>query len=336
MRKTQIVATIGPVTESEEMIASLIQAGANVLRFNTKHNVPEWHRQVMERVRHVSQRINAPVQLLLDLQGPEVRITLPHIESFPVQQGENVTFTSDAHTLDQHSVLIPQDVIESLNVGNEILLSGGACEFVVTGKTANTVTAISRLNCTVATRKTMNTPEIVLNMPSLLAKDLSYIEATADLGVEYIGLSFVRNREDIQHLRDELKQRNVQTKVVAKIENRAAINNLDEIIAVSDLLMVARGDLGVEIPFWEVPYWQKEMIRRCRNLYKPVITATQMLLSMTNFPRPTRAEVSDVANAVLDGTSFVMLSEETSAGNYPIKAVETQAKICEYYDQFTP
>jgi pyruvate kinase len=173
-------------------------------------------------------------------------------------------------------------------------------------------------------------------MPSLLAKDLSYIEATADLGVEYIGLSFVRNREDIQHLRDELKQRNVQTKVVAKIENRAAINNLDEIIAVSDLLMVARGDLGVEIPFWEVPYWQKEMIRRCRNLYKPVITATQMLLSMTNFPRPTRAEVSDVANAVLDGTSFVMLSEETSAGNYPIKAVETQAKICEYYDQFTP
>ncbi len=333
MRKTQIIATIGPATESEEQIKALLHAGADVIRFNTKHNVPAWHYEVISRVKHISESIGIPVQILLDLQGPEVRITLAG-ESFEVKFGQKVIFTCDEHSIDHNSVLIPAAVVESVNVGNQILLAGGACEFEVVEKKPNNLITRALIDCQVTTRKTMNTPDVVLDMPSILTRDIEYIEAVKSIGVEWIGLSFVRNREDITKLRHELVSRSMSSKIVAKIENRAALTNLDEIITVADALMVARGDLGVEIPFWEVPYWQKEIIRRSNNTYKPVITATQMLLSMAQFPRPTRAEVSDVANSVLDGTNFVMLSEETSIGAFPIKTVETMSMIVSYYEQF--
>jgi pyruvate kinase len=180
----------------------------------------------------------------------------------------------------------------------------------------------------------MNTPGVVLEMPSLLPKDLEYIEGAKSENIEYIALSFVRDRRDIEQLRSELVARNMNSQIVAKIENQAAIDNLAEIIASADAIMVARGDLGVEVPYYEVPHWQKFIIQECRKANKMVITATQMLLSMTQSPRPTRAEVSDVANAVYDGTSAVMLSEESASGLFPVKSVETQAQIVAYHEKF--
>jgi pyruvate kinase len=179
----------------------------------------------------------------------------------------------------------------------------------------------------------MNTPGIVLEMPALTAKDLTYLDALHRFQIEFVALSFVRSSHDVTHLRAELEKRGLHAAIIAKIENQAAIDNLDSIIEVSDGIMVARGDLGVELPFEEVPFWQKEIVRKCRSVRKPVITATQMLLSMVNNPRPSRAEVNDVANAVYDGSDAVMLSEESAQGNWPIKAVETQAKIVRFYEQ---
>jgi len=335
IKKTKIVATIGPATETEEILKELIKAGMNVARFNTKHSHPDWHNERLKRVRKVSKELDIPVATLLDLQGPEVRINLPNETPFKLNAGQTATFTSNEDSSDDNIILIPQDVIESLSVDNIVLLADGSCEFVITKKGKDYFKAEAIHECLVEHRKTMNTPGVVLDMPALTKRDFEYLDGVSPELIDFIGLSFVRDAGDVTHLRKQLEKRNIKAKIIAKIENQAAIDNLDEIIAVADVIMIARGDLGVEIPYQELTYWQKQMINKCRQAAKPVITATQMLKSMVTQPRPTRAEVSDVAHAIYDGTDAVMLSEETTIGEYPVRAVETQAAIALFNEPFT-
>ncbi len=332
---TKIVATIGPATDSEEILADLLKAGMNIARFNTKHSTPEWHDERIKRVHAASQQTGIPMGVLLDLQGPEVRIDVPGEQSFSVKQDEIVTFSSDPQSGADNLVIIPQNVIETLSVDNLVLLDDGACEFVISKKGKNYLEATVVHDCKIGHRKTMNTPGVILDMPSLTDRDMSYLDGVDLKNVDFVGLSFVRDKADIDILKAELKKRNSDAKIIAKIENQAAIDNLDEIIENSDVIMVARGDLGVEVAFQELTHWQKVMIEKCRIAAKPVITATQMLKSMVTNPRPTRAEVSDVAHAIYDGTDAVMLSEETTIGEYPVRAVEVQAKIAEYNEPLT-
>lgn len=333
MRKTQIVATIGPACDQEDCLEQMIQAGMNIARFNTKHNMPAWHQVRVEKVRNVAKKLGKEVGILLDLQGPEIRIKLLSDPSFPVQKDEFVFFTDDPASCHESKVVsIPGEVVVCIEVGHHLILEDGACEFEVVEKNAHVLKAKALDSFTVKTDKTMNTPNTELVMPSLLDKDIQFLEDLQKDNIDYIGLSFVRDKKDIDILRGELNKRNMKSKIVAKIETGLAIKNLAEIIDAADAVMVARGDLAVEIPYYQVPFWQKEIIKQCNQKGKFVITATQMMLSMMEKPRPTRAEISDVANAVYDGTNAVMLSEESAMGKYPVKTIQTQAQIVEYYD----
>jgi pyruvate kinase len=334
-KNTKIVATIGPATESKEVLAQLIKAGMNIARFNTKHSTPKWHNDRIKRVREVSEELNTPVGVLLDLQGPEVRINLPGEEAFMVEEKEIVTFTSNQESTVNKIAFIPQDVVESMSKGDLVLLDDGSCEFTIVKKGKDYFEAKALHECKVGHRKTMNTPGVILDMPSLTDRDLEYINGIDSELIDYVGLSFVRDANDIKKLKSVLEKRGAKSRIVAKVENQAAIDNLDDIIEVSDAVMIARGDLGVEVAFEQLVKWQHIMIAKCRQATKPVITATQMLKSMVDNPRPTRAEVSDVAHAIYDGTDAVMLSEETTIGEYPVRAVETQAKIAEFNEPLT-
>ncbi len=332
---TKIVATIGPATETEETLVKLIDAGMNVARFNTKHSSPQWHQERIERVKKVAKEKNASVGVLLDLQGPEIRINLPEEKPFDLTEGEICTFTFDEKNQAVKKVLIPQNVVETLQVGNMVLLDDGACELEVVEKEDSYLILKALSACTVKHRKTLNVPGITIDMPALVETDYLQLDGAKDSQlIDFVGLSFVRNSEDIEFLRQELNKRNIKAQIVAKIETQAALDNLDEIVAASDVVMIARGDLGVEVPYEELTFWQKKIIKLCHDQAKPVITATQMLKSMTDNPRPTRAEVSDVAHAIYDGTDAVMLSEETTIGRYPVKAVRTQATIAEFNEKY--
>lgn len=333
-RRTKIVNTLGPTSESEEMVTALIEAGMDFARFNTKHNEPAWHLERIQRVRKIAADMGKQIPILLDLQGPEVRITVLNGSEFPVKKGEEVIFTSLSQHDSPNAIFVPPEVISGLHAGDMISIADGTCEMKVTNRQETELRAEAMEDYIIKTRKTLNTPGVVLDMPSLLDKDIAFLEAMKDHNPEIVGLSFVRDMRDIAQLRQALAARNMSSAICAKIENKKAIENMDEIIQGSDLIMVARGDLGVELPFYEVPHWQKILIKKCKAVGKPVITATQMLLSMTQNPIPTRAEVSDVANAVYDGTTAIMTSEETAQGNYPLKTVQTQVQIIKYHEQF--
>ena len=327
---TKIVATIGPATEEEDVIKGLIEAGMNVARFNTKHSEPVWHQERIRRVRKVAGEMGVSVGILLDLQGPEIRINLPDEKPFKIKVGETVFFTDNAQLDKNNLILIPRKVINEVPVDATILLDDGFCEFIVTEKGEDYLVAQALTDSEVKHRKTMNIPGITIDMPSLIEADYKQLDGIKNDQINFVALSFVRNRADIDFLREELKKRNLTADVVSKIETQAALDNLNEIIEASDAVMIARGDLAVEVDYEELVYWQKTIIDMCRVQEKPVITATQMLKSMTDSPRPTRAEVSDVAHAIYDCTSAVMLSEETTIGKYPVKAVATQAKIADF------
>lgn len=327
---TKIVATIGPASDTVEQLERLMLAGMNVARLNTKHGTSEWHAERIDRIRTASKNVGKPIAILLDLQGPEIRIDLKDKAPFDVKSGELVHFVSSYKEGLKNQIKIPQNVIESLDVSNLVSLEDGLCELEIVEKLANQLSAKAIGDFTCRDRKTMNTPGITIDMPSLIPPDLEKLDMVQKHPVEYIALSFVRNKTDIDILREELTKRKTDASIVAKIENQSAIDNLEEIVANSDAVMVARGDLGVEIPFEQLAFQQKEIIRLCRILGKPVITATQMLKSMVESPRPTRAEVCDVANAVYDGTDAVMLSEESAMGNYPLEAVTTMRKIVQF------
>jgi pyruvate kinase len=330
---TKIVATLGPATETAEVMEKLINAGMDVARFNTKHGTPEWHLERIHRVKAVAKKLGKSVAVLLDLQGPEIRINTKDGASFDLKAGDTAKFVSTP--AGDREMNIPANVIEALQIGDTVSTDDGACEYKVIEKDETSATVQSVVDITVKHRKTMNTPGIVIDMPSLIENDLIQLDNMTDDDIDFVGLSFVRDTKDIAILRDELKKRNLHTDIVAKIENQSALDNLDEIIEASDAVMVARGDLAVEVPFEGLAHYQKMIIEKCRTAGKPVITATQMLKSMTSDPRPTRAEVSDVANAIYDGTDAVMLSEETTIGKYPVECVETQARIAAYNEPFS-
>ncbi len=330
-KKTKVVATIGPATSSESVLTEMISTGMNVARFNTKHGTPAWHKEHIERVRSVSKKMGTPVATLLDLQGPEIRVKVE--AEFDVKQHDLVTFASPEYTKSRQVVQIPQQVIEALSVNDQIILEDGACEFRVSEVQGTHIVATSLMDCTVKDSKTMNVPLTELEMPPLTEKDVTFLEAVSPSSIDFVALSFVRTQRDITLLRERLEKLRMDAHIVAKIENRAALDNIDDIIAASDAIMIARGDLGVEIPYEELIFWQKTLIEKCRAAARPVITATQMLKSMVTEPQPTRAEVSDIAHAIYDGTDAVMLSEETTIGAYPVKAVQVQAKIAQYNEQ---
>lgn len=334
-KATKIIATIGPASETEDTLEKMIRAGMNVARFNTKHGEPEWHHERIRRVRSIADRLQTPVGILIDLQGPEIRSELSGgKESFEVAVDEEIIFTSNPDIDVEKAIIVPHEVIEALKTDNIILIEDGLGSFEVTGKNGDQVTARAVEAITVKKRKTLNTPGVDINLPSLIEQDYVHLDAAQNELVDFVALSFVRTAADIEILREELKKRNLNAQIIAKIENQAALDHLDEIIAAADGVMVARGDLAVEVPFEELAHWQKVIIHKSRSMAKPVITATQMLMSMVNSPQPSRAEVSDIANAVYDGTDAVMLSDETTIGKYPVKAVATQAKIVTYTEQY--
>ncbi len=323
VRRTKIVATLGPSWDQPEEIASLLDAGVDVVRINASHGTPEIRSRWVERLRQVFASRTDSAAILLDLQGPRIRVGAL-AEPLRLEPGERVIFAPEEEAGTGEIPTTYQALANDLRPGARILLDDGLLDLEVTGIERRRVKAVVHYGGELRSHKGMNLPGIQVSAPALTEKDLEDAAQAVALGVDYIALSFVRRPEDMDQLRGLVPR---TTKLVAKIEKDTALTNLCSILDASDAIMVARGDLGVELPFEEVPLMQKQIIREASLHGKPVITATQMLESMVRAPRPTRAEASDVANAILDGTDAVMLSAETAVGEYPLEAVRAMDRI---------
>lgn len=326
MRRTQITATIGPAWDTEAGIESMLKAGVNIIRFNMKHVTKEWHDERIPLVRSVAERLGLKVAILIDLQGPEIRLETAGKQEVPFKKGDSVTFTLKPGSEREIVIPIPQ-VFQALKVGNAVLIDDGAVELTVTATTPESFTATISTDFTVKHRKSLNMPGIDIDLASMTEDDYLKLDMKNIHLVDIIALSFTRSKADVAILRAEMDKRGIKAWICAKIENQMALDHLDEIVEVSECVMVARGDLGVETPLEELAFNQKRIITMCNQKGKPVITATQMMQSMINNPRPTRAEACDVSNAVYDGTDAVMLSEESAMGKYAVRTVETMARI---------
>jgi pyruvate kinase len=326
---TKIVATLGPASDSPETIEKLISSGVNVFRFNTKHGTPEWHEERIKLVQEVADRLGTSIGILLDLQGPEIRIETRDGEDVPVFANETVNMSFEFR--DGVNLVIPEkNILHNLEIGDRFYIDDGKVALEVVSKENEEIGLKSEKDAAIKHRKGVNMPDKTLDLPSLVEADLKQLDMASLNKVDFIALSFVRDTKDVDALRKEIKDRNINAKVVLKIENRAALKNLDSLIEAGDAVMVARGDMGIEVAIEEIAFWQKMIIDKCRNAHKPVITATEMLDSMMRQERPTRAEATDVSNAVFDGTDAVMLSGETASGDYPVESVETMAKIASF------
>jgi pyruvate kinase len=323
IRRTKIVATLGPSWDQPGQMTALFDAGVNVVRINASHGTPEIRARWIHQLRSVLDGRREAVAVLVDLQGPRIRIgNLP--TPLKLESGQRVVFAPEENAHDSEIPTTYDDLARDVRVGATILLDDGLLALEVRGVHEERVEAVVHYGGELKAHKGMNLPGIEVSAPALTEKDVEDVGQVAALGVDYIALSFVRRPEDLEQLRT-LVPRGI--KLVAKIEKDTAIKNLCGILDASDAIMVARGDLGVELPFEEVPLIQKQIIREAGLHGKPVITATQMLESMVHAPRPTRAETSDVANAILDGTDAVMLSAETAVGDYPLEAVQAMDRI---------
>jgi pyruvate kinase len=326
---TKIVATIGPKTESEETLSRLIQAGMNVMRLNMSHGDHTEHALRIKNGREAAKKLDAPIAILLDLSGPKIRTGIYETERITIEQGSKLTLTTEEVIGTPARIYVnyrklPQEV----KAGSVIMLDDGKKKLIVDSVEGTEVHCTVMVGGELKARRGVNIPGAYLSIDTITAKDREDLAFGIEQGVDLIALSFVRKPEDITELRGILAELGAPNlPIIAKIETQEAIENLDAVLAEADGAMVARGDLAIEIPAEEVPRWQKEMIRKSNALGKPVITATQLLESMISSPVPTRAEVSDVANAVFDGTDAVMLSEESTLGQYPIEAVETLARV---------
>lgn len=328
LRKAKIVCTIGPASESVEMLKKLITVGMNVARLNFSHGTHEEHAKRIRNIRQASKELGIPVAILLDTKGPEIRTGLLAAEQVELVEGETIILTTQEvlGTAERISVTypgLPQDV----QVGNTILIDDGLIGLIVERIEDTEIVCRIKNGGILKSKKGVNLPGVKINLPGITEKDAEDIRFGIREGVDFIAASFVRKAADVLEIREILEQHGAQIEIIAKIENQEGVDNVDEILTVADGLMIARGDLGVEIPAEEVPLLQKVLISKCNELGKPVITATQMLDSMQRNPRPTRAEASDVANAILDGTDAIMLSGETAAGKYPVESVETMNRI---------
>lgn len=336
MKKTKIVCTIGPKTESVEMLKKLLGAGMNMMRMNFSHGDHEEHGNRIKNFRQAKAETGKRAALLLDTKGPEIRtIKLVNGEDVKIVAGQDFTFTTDKTVIgDETRVAVTYEGLTSdLKAGDTVLVDDGLLEFTVKEVVGNEVRCVAENNGDLGENKGVNLPNVAVNLPALSEKDINDLKFGCEQGIDYVAASFIRKADDVRAVRrvlDENGGQNVQ--IISKIENQEGVDNFEEILALSDGIMVARGDLGVEVPVEDVPVAQKMMINRCNAVGKVVITATQMLDSMIKNPRPTRAEVNDVANAILDGTDCVMLSGESAKGKYPVEAVTVMARIAEKMD----
>ena len=339
-KKTKIVCTMGPATEDEAVLAELIKAGMNVARFNFSHGSHDYHRAGVERVRKVSAELGIPVAIMLDTKGPEVRTgVLENGEKVHFETGDKTIITTDDDVIGNHErfSLDFKNLPNEIKPGDRILIDDGLLEFDVDSIDGTDIHCTLANSGDLGERKGVNIPGVDISLPAVTDRDREDIIFGCEVGIDAIAASFIRDGKGVEEIRQichEHGRDNVS--IYPKIECALGIENFDDILAHASGCMVARGDLGIEIPPEKVPHAQKEMIRKCNAAYKPVITATQMLDSMIRNPRPTRAEVNDVANAVMDGTDCVMLSGETAAGKYPVEAVKMMASICRETEQFLP
>ncbi len=336
MRKTKIVCTIGPACESEKVMTELCLAGMNVARLNFSHGTHKDHLEKINLIKSVREKLDLPIAIMLDTKGPEYRIKSFENGSITLNDGDTFTFTTDEIIGNNERVSVNyKGLISDLSVGDTILVNNGLVIFKVTELTSTDAICRVVVGGELSNSKSMSFPNKVLNQEYLSEQDKSDLLFGIEQGVDFIACSFVSRRQDLVDVRAFLKANGGSgIDIIAKIENRSGVDNIEEICKECDGIMVARGDLGVEIPFEELPVTQKHLITKCRMLGKRVITATEMLESMIHNPRPTRAEISDVANAVYDGSSAVMLSGETAMGKYPVLTVKTMSKIVEKTESF--
>ena len=330
MRKTKIICTIGPSSETYETLCEMVKAGMNVVRFNMAHTDYETGQKRIDLVKKVREDLDVPLAIMVDIKGPEVR-TGDVLTPISIKKDDKIIFTGEKITA--HDNVVPvnySDIASDVFEGGHILLNDGILDLVIEKIENGLIHTIALNDGTIGNHKNMHFPGVHLNLPFIREKDINDMNFAIKNDVEFIACSFVSRASEVKQIREYLATQNANDiGIIAKIENKEGIDNLDEIIEVVEGVMVARGDLGVEIPIEKLPTIQKTMIRKVHMAGKRVITATEMLESMTHNPRPTRAEVSDVANAVYDGTSCVMLSGETTVGKYPVEVVKTMAKICE-------
>ena len=342
-KRTKIVCTMGPATESDEVLRELIKNGMNVARFNFSHGSHAYHRQNIGRVRSISEELGIPVAIMLDTKGPEVRTgLLEGGQKVTVNTGDKIVVTAQPTTEDWHGNA-GHISLDYLNLPNEvekgsvILIDDGLVGLEVDHVEGNDMHCVVTNGGEIGEKKGVNVPNVEIGLPSVTEQDIADIMFGCELGIDAIAASFIRNAQAVDEIRKLCADNGLRNVYIfPKIESALGVKNFDEILAASDGCMVARGDLGVEIPAQEVPHIQKIIIKKCAQSYKPVITATQMLDSMIRNPRPTRAEVNDVANAIYDGTDCVMLSGETAAGKYPVEAVKMMASICRETEKYLP
>lgn len=329
MRKTKIICTLGPASENEQVIRELMLAGMNVARLNFSHGTHEEQRGKLEIVKKVREELKLPVALLLDTKGPEIRTGVLENGKVELKKGQSFVLTTEDIIGNEGIVSITyKDLVKDVHPGDSILIDDGLIGLKVEKIREKEILCTVENGGTVSNKKGINVPGVSLNMPFISQKDYEDIVFAAQEGFDYIAASFTRTAEDILELRKILEEQGCgYIKIIAKIENMQGVENIDEIVRVSDGIMIARGDMGVEIPLEDVPVVQKKLIRKISETGKPVITATQMLDSMMKNPRPTRAETTDVANAIYQGTSAIMLSGETASGLYPVEALKTMVKI---------
>lgn len=328
-KKTKIVCTIGPASESKEILTTLINNGLNVCRLNFSHGNHEEHQVRIDSIKSVREKLNQPIAILLDTKGPEIRTGKFSEPEVNLLEGQTFTITMDEIMgTNEICTVSYKDLIHDVQPGNRILIDDGLVGFVVQKIEGNNIICTVENAGVIKNNKGVNVPNVKINLPAITEKDKGDIEFGIKNEIDFIAASFVRKASDVLAIREILEDNNAENiQIIAKIENQEGVDNIDEILEVSDGLMVARGDLGVEIPTEDIPIVQKELIRKCNVQGKPVITATQMLDSMIRNPRPTRAEVTDVANAIFDGTDAIMLSGETAAGKYPVESVRTMSSI---------
>ena len=340
-KKTKIVCTMGPATEDEEVLRQLILHGMNVARFNFSHGSHQYHRSMIEKVRRLSSELGIPVAILLDTKGPEVRTgLLEDGKKVTVKTGDTLVVTAqetteDFHGTAEHISLDYLNLPSEVEKGSILLIDDGLIGLEVDHVEGQDMYCVVTNGGEIGEKKGVNVPNVNIGLPSVTAQDRADIMFGCELGIDAIAASFIRDAKAVEEIRNiciEMGAPNVM--IFPKIESALGVQNFDEILHVSDGIMVARGDLGVEVPAAQVPHIQKTIIKKCAEHYKPVITATQMLDSMQRNPRPTRAEVNDVANAVYDGTDCVMLSGESAAGKYPIDAVSTMSDICKETERY--
>ena len=337
MRKTKIICTIGPSSENEEVLTQMCLAGMNVARLNFSHGTYEEHKKKIDLIKRVREKLNLPIAILLDTKGPEYRIGQFAAGKAQITEGSTFIFTVEDVIGDETRVSVSyKQLHKDLQPGNEVTVNNGMVKFLVEEIRGNDIICKCVVGGELSNKKSMSFPNKVMSGPFLSEQDKKDILFGIEHGVDFVAASFVSSRQDVLDIRQLLDANGGNDiEIIAKIENRSGVDNVEEICAECSGVMIARGDLGVEIPYVEVPAVQKKLTRICRMMGKRVITATEMLESMIHNPRPTRAEISDVANAVYDGTSCVMLSGESAAGKYPVEAVKAMAQIAEYTENHT-